>query len=144
MNRFLKAVFTNCSINICITVYSYITKYIKELTLNSSFLCRDSRQWHTGLLVDWLALLDPQVVSLCSQLQTQLLFNSSAPPKEEMEKKSSSEIVEGGEEGEISAMETSAEEVGTFVVLFYLFIIFYCLFKYRLVTSLLLQVYIII
>ena len=61
-----------------------------------------------------------------------------------MEKKSSSEIVEGGEEGEISAMETSAEEVGTFVVLFYLFIIFYCLFKYRLVTSLLLQVYIII
>ena len=35
-----------------------------------------------------------------------------------MEKKSSPEIVEGGEEGEISAMETSAEEVGLFYIHF--------------------------
>ena len=40
-------------------------------------LLEDKRRDEVGLLVDWLELLDPTIISSCPELQMKLLFSMS-------------------------------------------------------------------
>ena len=66
----------NVSIHIPQPHYHLATKLIAVMMM-VQMLLEDKRKDEVGLLVDWLKLLDPTIISSCPKLQMKLVFGKS-------------------------------------------------------------------